>query len=491
MKLALGRSQILTVAQAGAADRAALASGTPLSVLMQRAGEAVAAGVMARWTPRPVLVLCGPGDNGGDGFVAAAKLASAGWPVRVAALVEVAQMKGAAAEAAARWSGPLEAVSPACVAGAGLVIDALFGAGLSRPLAPEAAETLRAGLATGAVLVAVDLPSGLNGDTGAPMGFAPQAALTVTFHRKKPAHVLEAGRSLCGEVVVADIGLADPPPDWLLNENGPALWRAQFPWPKTDAHKTERGRMVVVSGEAWSTGAARMSARAGLRIGAGMVTVLSPPDACAVNAAHLEAVMLKPFADRAELLRAADRCDVAVIGPGAGITLDTRLNLLALAAALPALIVDADIFSVFRDTPDALFKVLTPRDVMTPHAGEFDRIFPGLLKSAPEKISAARTAAQRAGAVVLLKGADTVIAAPDGRAVVNTNAAPWLATAGAGDTLAGFIAGLIAQGMDSFSAACAGAWIHGEIGRAFGPGLIAEDLPDGAPAVLRRLYSER
>jgi len=491
MTSAVGRSQILTVAQAGAADRAAVASGTPLSVLMQRAGEAVAAEVMARWTPRPTLVLCGPGDNGGDGFVVAASLASAGWPVRVAALVDVAQMKGAAAEAAGRWTGPVETVSPAGVADAALVIDALFGAGLSRPLAPAVVQTLRACQAAGAGLVAVDLPSGLNGDTGAPLGFAPEAALTVTFHGKKPAHVLEPGRSLCGEVVVADIGLADPPADWPLNENGPALWRHHFPWPKTDTHKTERGRMVVVSGPAWSTGAARMSARAGLRIGAGLVTVLSPPDACAVNAAHLEAVMLKPFVDRAELLRAADRCDVAVIGPGAGITLQTRLNFLALAAAGTTLIVDADVFSVFREAPAELFKVLTSRDVMTPHAGEFERIFPGLLKASPEKISAARTAAERAGAVVLLKGADTVIAAPDGRAVVNTNAAPWLATAGAGDTLAGFIAGLIAQGMDSFSAACAGAWIHAEIGAAFGPGLIAEDLPEGAPAVLRRLYSER
>jgi hydroxyethylthiazole kinase-like uncharacterized protein yjeF len=490
MNPAPGRSQILTVAQAQAADRAALASGTPISVLMQRAGEAVASEVMARWTPRSVLVLCGPGDNGGDGFIVAAALAAAGWPVRVAAL-DVSRPTGAAAEAAARWRGPVETLTPDCVADATLVIDALFGAGLSRPLGPEVAQTLQACEAAGAVLVAVDLPSGLNGDTGAAPAFAPQAALTVTFHRKKSAHVLEPGRSLCGEVVVADIGLADPGPDWPLNENGPALWRERFPWPKTNTHKTERGRMVVVSGEAWSTGAARLSARAGLRIGAGIVTVLSPPDACSVNAAHLEAVMLKPFKDQPELLRGADKADVAVIGPGAGITHETKANLLALAGAVPALVVDADIFSVFRDAPDALFKVLTPRDVMTPHVGEFDRIFPGLLKSSPERITAARVAAKRAGAVVLLKGADTVVAAPDGRAIVNTNAAPWLATAGAGDTLAGFIAGLIAQGMDSFSAACAGAWIHAEIGRTFGPGLIAEDLPEGAPAVLRGLYAQR
>jgi hydroxyethylthiazole kinase-like uncharacterized protein yjeF len=435
-------------------------------------------------------VLCGPGDNGGDGFVIAAVLAAAGWPVRAAAL-DVSRLRGAAAEAAACWRGPVEALAPACVADAALVIDALFGAGLSRPLAPTVVQTLEACTAAGAFVVAVDLPSGLDGDTGAALGFAPQTQLTVTFHRKKPAHVLEPGRSLCGEVVVADIGLADPGPDWLLSENGPLLWRDQFPWPKTDAHKTQRGRMVVVSGGAWSTGAARLAARAGLRIGAGMVTVLSPLDACAVNAAHLEAVMLKPFRDRSDLLKAADGSDVAVIGPGAGITPETRLNLLALAAAGPALVVDADVFSVFRDAPDALFKVLTPRDVMTPHAGEFDRIFPDLLKSSPERITAVRAAAKRSGAVTLLKGPDTVVAAPDGRAVVNTNAAPWLATAGAGDTLAGFIAGLIAQGMDSFSAACAGAWIHAEIGRTFGPGLIAEDLPEGAPAVLRGLYAER
>ena len=491
MNLSVGRSQILTVEQSRAADHAATAAGTPLFALMQRAGEAVADAIMARWTPRPTLVLCGPGDNGGDGFVVAAKLGAMGWPVRVAALVPVDRLKGAAAQAAGGWSGPTEVLSPGAVADAALVVDALFGAGLSRPPSPDVAQTLRACQAAGAVLVAVDLPSGLNGDTGAPLDFAPQAALTVTFHRKKPAHVLEPGRDLCGEVLVADIGLADPGPDWPLNENGPALWLSQFPWPKTNAHKTERGRMVVVSGEAWSTGAARLSARAGLRIGAGMVTLLSPPDACAINAAHLEAVMLKPFADRAELLRAAHGCDVAVIGPGAGITQETRLNVLALAAAGSVLLVDADVFSVFREAPDALFKVLTPRDVMTPHAGEFDRIFPGLLKSSADRITATRTAAARAGAVVLLKGPDTVVAAPDGRAVVNTNAAPWLATAGAGDTLAGFIAGLIAQGMDSFAAACAGAWIHAEIGRTFGPGLIAEDLPERAPAVLQRLYKER
>jgi hydroxyethylthiazole kinase-like uncharacterized protein yjeF len=248
---------------------------------------------------------------------------------------------------------------------------------------------------------------------------------------------------------------------------------------------------MVVSGHAASTGAARLAARAALRVGAGLVTVLTPPDALAINAARLEAVMVRPFATDTELKDAADAADVVVIGPAAGVTSATRLNLMALARTGAALVVDADALTVFRDDPPALFELLDRDDVLTPHPGEFERVFPGLLKASPERITAARTAAARAGAVVLLKGADTVIAAPDGRAAVNTNATPWLATAGSGDVLAGLIAGLIGQGLDSFHAACAAAWIHAEAGRAVGPGLISEDLPERTPEVLRRLYDAR
>ena len=487
MQSGLGR-EILTVAEMSAADRAAEAGGTPVLTLMERAGAAVAEAIQARRAPAPVRVLCGPGNNGGDGFVAARRLRDAGWPVAVALAGEAGRLKGAAAQAAAAWGGRIDTLAEAAGDSAPICVDALFGAGLTRPLGPAVRDALKAAQLRRSWLVAVDVPSGLAGDTGAALGYAPQAALTVTFHRKKPAHVLEPGKELCGEVVVADIGLAPPEPGSSgLHENGPGLWLHRFPWPRKNTHKAERGRLVVVSGHAWTTGAARLASRAGLRTGAGLVTLLSPPDALAVNAAHLEAVMLKPFDGDGELEHAAAGADAAVIGPAAGIGADTRANLMALARTGAALVVDADVLSSFRDTPKHLFACLDRDDVLTPHPGEFERVFPGLLKSSPERIAAARIAAERAGTVLLLKGADTVVAAPDGRAVVNTNAAPWLATAGAGDVLAGIIAGLIAQGMDSFEAACAGAWIHAEAGRSFGPGLISEDLPGRIPSVLADL----
>ncbi len=482
--------EILTVAQMTAADHAAEAAGTPVLALMERAGAAIAEAIRARRAQADVQVLCGPGNNGGDGFVAARRLREAGWKVTVVATHDPGQLKGAAAEAAVAWEGPVARLGDGAGDDAPIVVDALFGAGLSRSLDLAVREALKAVHDRCAWLVAVDVPSGLAGDTGAPLGYAPQAALTVTFHRKKPAHVLEPGKELCGEVVVADIGLAAPAPGpGGLHENGPGLWLHRFPWPRTDTHKAERGRLVVVSGHAWTTGAARLASRAGLRTGAGLVTLLSPPDALAVNAGHLEAVMLKPFATDSELRHAAEDADAVVIGPAAGIGADTRANLTALARTGAALVVDADVLSSFRDAPGDLFACLDRDDVLTPHPGEFDRVFPGLLKAAPERITAARTAAVRAGAVVLLKGADTVVAAPDGRAAVNTNASPWLATAGSGDVLAGVIAGLIAQGMDSFEAACAGAWMHAEAGRTHGPGLISEDLPGRIPEVLAGLLA--
>ena len=374
-----------------------------------------------------------------------------------------------------------------------MTLDALFGTGLSRPLAGVAAQLAEAAAGLGSQIVALDVPSGLSPDTGAPVGRGPalSAGMTITFHTRKLAHVLARGRAACGQVGVVDIGMPPSEGEVELWCNRPALWGHAMPWPKADAHKHRRGRLVVVSGGAWSTGAARLSARAGLRIGAGVVTLLSPPDALAVNAAHLEAVMLQPFGDDAALTAAAERADAAIIGPAAGVGESTRNRLLALARTGAALVVDADVFTSFQSEPEALFSALDRDDVLTPHEGEFERIFPGLLASAPERITAARQAARKAGATVLLKGPDTVVAAPDGRAAVSLNGSPWLATAGSGDVLAGFIAGLIAQGMPSFEAACAAAWIHAECAAAFGPGLIAEDLPGLAPAVLKRLYEGR
>ena len=478
--------EILTVAETSAADQAAIAAGASGGVLMDRAGAAVVAAIRARFAPRPVVVWCGPGNNGGDGYVIARKLRRLRWPVRVEALAPPTTPDARAA--AQRWrgeTGPLRAEPLPGV----LYVDALFGAGLSRPLDGEARRLARAFEGEGARIVAVDLPSGLSGDGAKPLGDALSAALTVTFHRRKPVHALEPGRARCGELVVADIGLGETPSH--LFENDPSLWAHHIPWPGIDAHKHARGRMVVVSGGPWNTGAARLAARGGLRIGAGLVTVLSPVDALAVNAAHLEAIMLAPFDTAQALETLADQADAAVVGPAAGGGEGTVEALFALARTGAALVVDADALTSFRDDPERLFSALDRDDVLTPHPGEFERLFPGLLAASLNRIAAARQASRQAGTIVLLKGPDTVIAAPDGRAAVNLNGSPWLATAGSGDVLAGFIAGLIAQGMESFDAACAGAWIHAEAGAAHGPGLIAEDLPDICVKVLQRLFQER
>lgn len=484
-----GPRPILTAERSRAADAAAVAAGTRLAELMERAGAAVADAAAARWTPRPTVVLCGPGDNGGDGFVAARLLRGRGWSVTVAAL-EGAHRSPAAAQAAERWGGEVAPLSPGVVDGAGLVVDAVFGAGLSRPIPAAAQGALSRAAGAGVPILAVDLPSGLEADTGRPLGEVAAAVVTVSF-QLRPAHLLVPGRELCSEVVVADIGAPPRPQDVDLWETTPALWAPRYPWPKPNTHKVERGRLVVVGGDASHTGAARMSARAGLRIGAGLVTLLSPPDALPINAAALEAVMVRAFGDAAELGALSAKAQAAVIGPAAGVTPATAANVRALAAAGAALVVDADALTVFRDDPDALFALLDDRDVLTPHPGEFERVFPGVLYASPERITAARRAAERAGCVVLLKGGDTVVAAPDGRAAMSGITAPWLATAGSGDVLAGLIGGLLAQGMASFEAACAAVWIHAEAGRRHGPGLIAEDLPDLVPAILNRLWKER
>jgi len=479
-------STIWTTRALAEAEAQTIASGVAGVELMRRAGSAVAGVIVQRWAPRPVAVLCGPGNNGGDGFVIAKALAEAGWPVTTVELVPRAELKGDAALAAAEWTGPVAPWSRDSLAGAGLVVDAVFGTGLKRPLDGRVRDVL---MSVQAPLIAVDLPSGVSGDAGPLIGAAPRAEITVTFHGKKLAHVLEPSKELCGEVIVVDIGLGRASPlaeTWV--ENRSDNWLKRFPWPGVAAHKGERGRMVVVSGPAHATGAARLAAMAGLRIGAGLVTVASPTDAVSINASHLTAIMLQPFANEEELVPLVERVDAVVIGPAAGVTEETRLNVLACGQTGAAMVVDADALTIFRDDPDELFSALDRDDVLTPHPGEFERLFPGLLNRSATRLAAALEAAAAAGCVLVLKGADTVIASPDGRASINTNGAPWLATAGSGDVLAGFIGGLIAQGMDSFDAACAGVWIHAEAGSGFGPGLIAEDLPGLAPVVLGRLW---
>lgn len=486
-------NEILTVAQCYEADRFAAAHGVLSLTLMENAGRAVADEVVKRHVRGRAVVLCGPGNNGGDGFVAARHLAAFGWDVSIALLGAREALKGDAAEMAKRWDGAVVSLTPDVLDGATVVVDALFGAGLSRPLEGRAEEIVRLLNKSAVPAVAVDVPSGLQGDAG--RGFDDtviEADVTVTFFRKKPAHVLMPGRMLCGELVVADIGIPDAALEAIhsnLFENGPALWR--YPWPDPLGHKYARGHCVVVSGPAHATGAARLAARGALRIGAGLVSVASPPDAVSVNAAALTAIMVKPFSGAtglSELLK-DKRLNAVVVGPGCGVGADTRALVAAVLASDAAAVLDADALTSFADDPAALFTQLRQPAVLTPHEGEFERIFAGLLAESQNRIEAARVAAARAQCTVLLKGPDTVIAAPNGRAAVNTHAPAALATAGAGDVLAGFIGGLMAQRIDSYEAAAMAAWLHGEAASRFGPGLIAEDLPETIPSILAKLRS--
>ncbi len=479
---------VLTIEQMGEADRLAVAGGVPSLVLMENAGRAVAEEIVARWSTRATAVLCGPGNNGGDGYVVARHLLERGWNVWAETLVDPVFLTGDAAEMFRRWPGETRPVTRA--RSAELVVDAMFGAGLSRPLDHNALTIALSLNQSELPVVAVDVPSGLHGNLGRSLGNAcVEANLTVTFFRKKPGHILFPGRALCGETVLRDIGI----PESVLNsidvqifENVRALWREPFPWPRADGHKYKRGSTLIVSGPAHATGAARLAARGALRIGSGLVSVASPLDAVAVNAAHLTAIMVKPFANAAGLSELLNdkRMNVVAIGPGLGIDAPAAELVRTALQSKAAIVLDADGLTCLPGLLRSGGK-LRGDCVLTPHEGEFERLFPGLLKSAPSRLGAARDAAAQAGCVVVLKGPDTIIAHADGRTAINTNAPPTLATAGAGDVLAGFVAGLLAQGMMPFEAACAGVWLHGEAARNFGPGLIAEDLPEILPAVLK------
>jgi ADP-dependent NAD(P)H-hydrate dehydratase / NAD(P)H-hydrate epimerase len=493
--------EVLTSAEMERADRLTIAAGTPGFALMLSAGQAVAEAAMDLVAEGPILVVAGRGNNGGDGFVAAAELAARGREVSVILLCERDSLQGDAASAARGWKYPVLPFNPQAIGRPALIVDALFGAGLNRPVKGDPHDMIEAINANGAPVLSVDLPSGVNGTTGAVMGVAIRATETVTFFRRKPAHLLLPGRIHCGRVRVADIGidadvLAEIKPQTF--ENIPQFWRKAFPVPKIDGHKYARGHAIVVSGDVEATGAARMSGRGALRAGAGLVTLASPRDALAVNASALTAVMVRAVdtvIEFAELLT-DKRLNACVIGPGAGLGERTRDFVRTALFAKRSLVLDADALTSFADAPDHLFEVIKashdPQVVLTPHEGEFPRLFSDISNKHPlrSKLERVRAAAERSGAVVLLKGPDTVVASPEGRATIAANAPPWLATAGSGDVLAGMIAGLLAQSVPAFEAACIGVWMHGEAAREAGPGLIAEDLPEVLPAVFRHLYDE-
>jgi NAD(P)H-hydrate epimerase len=482
-------SAVLTVREMYRADEAATAAGIPGERLMEAAGKAIADAIAVRWSPRPVSVLCGPGNNGGDGFVVARILDQSGWPVRVGLLGDRDGLEGDARLNAERWTGPVESLSPQLLAGAELVVDALFGAGLARELSGMADETARAINDSGIDCVAVDMPSGVHGDSGAVLGAAAQARLTVTFFRRKPGHLLYPGRGLCGEVLVADIGIPEQVLDGIAPAqfvNDPGLWRDLFPWPTPDIHKYSRGHALIVGG-AQMTGAARMAAQAARRAGAGVVTVLAPPAATLIYRTALVGTLFGVLDDPEEFSAriSKQQAHAILIGPGNGVTDRTKNNVIAALGAKKPVVLDADALTVFSDSPAALFAAIEGPCLLTPHEGEFFRLFGDV--DGAGKMARARAAAARSGAVVLLKGPDTVIAAPDGRAAICCNAPPELATAGAGDVLAGFAVALMAQGMPAFEAACCAAWLHGEAASAFGPGLIAEDIAESLPETLRNL----
>ncbi len=488
MGSAPGDHVLLTPARMAEVDRAAVAAGIASRVLMENAGGAVFRAIVARYRPCAVVVLCGPGNNGGDGYVVARRLREAGWPVRVAALVPPERLSGDAAWAASRWGGPVEELAPAALLGCALVVDALFGGGLARDLEGPARAVAEMVNAMPLAVVAVDIPSGVDGASGAVRGAALRADLTVTFGRAKPGHLLLPGRLYRGELVVADIGIPDEvvaAHDEGIRINHPDLWRRYLRARGPCDHKYRFGHAMVVGGPASTTGATRLAAEAALRAGAGLVSVLTTPEALPTYAAHLTAVMTKVYATLDELDRwLGDRRTTAVLyGPGAGVEEATRRRLERVLAAGKPAVLDADALTVYRDDPAALFRRLRPDCVLTPHDGEYARLF----AVSGDRLRRAREAARCAGAVVLLKGADTVVAAPDGRAAIQPEAPAGLATAGSGDVLAGILVGLMAQGMPAFEAAAAAVWVQAEAGRCAGALFTAEDLLSGIGSALAPL----
>lgn len=468
--------ELLTPDEMAVVDRTAPSFGVAGVTLMENAGRAVARAIRRRIAPCRTLVLCGPGNNGGDGYVIARHLADCGWPVTVAGLGEPRAGTDAAVMAAA-WRGPSAGFTADAVARAELVVDAVFGAGLSRDIDPSVSKVL----SSAKRIVAVDVPSGLDGATGQARGAVAHAELTVTFFRLKPGHLLLPGRDLCGEIVLADIGM---PAGVLIRDqvktfaNGPDLWA--LPQLTMTGQKYTRGMLSVLAGSEMA-GAARMASLAARRAGAGLLTLIVQGNGDVLRATEPGLIVTEKPVD--ELLQ-DQRRKTWLCGPGLGIE-RARDVLPQLIAAKRQIVADADALGACAGAPDKLRGV----SVITPHGGEFAKLFGPI---GDDKVAAVRAAAARIDAVVVLKGADTVIAAPDGRAAINHNAPPSLATAGSGDVLAGIIAGLLTQGMEPWDAAAAGVWLHGEAATLADPdsggaGLIAEDLADGLKRALAAL----
>jgi len=486
-------NELFSVEQMYAADAAAVEAGVAGLTLMENAGRGITKQITERFKSCPVLILCGPGNNGGDGYVAARLLSKMGWNVRVLAFGDPETLRGDAAEMYRLYRGDVGSLTGASdYEGEELLIDAVFGAGFRGDLPSPVACLLQRSKKEGAAVVAVDVPSGINGASGEVSEGAIAADLTVTFFRAKTGHYLLPAREYIGELAIIDIGIPEDVLDDLdirVLKNDPSLWWDQMAQPEMTGHKYSRGHLAVCGGGVSATGAARIAARCGLRAGAGAVTVVSPPSALMIYSTALEAVMVTAIKDAGELedwLR-AKRIGAVVIGPGSGVTERTREFVLAALQTSATVILDADALTVFQDDPETLFEAIHDKKsgevVLTPHEAEFARLF----NVSGHNLEKCKKAAKISGAVTLLKGATTVVASPSGDAVLNVNAPPWLATAGSGDALAGLIGGLILGGSSAFMAVSGAVWVHGEAGNLFGRGLLAEDIEGRIPEIFQKL----
>ena len=491
---------LLTAEECKAAEKDAIIAGTSGETLMENAGKALIDLITQQYKPRPALVVCGTGNNGGDGFVAARMLKEKNWQVTLAILGNPDDIKNDAKKARDKWNmsgGATRTFTPDMLKESGLVVDAIFGTGLERAIEGDYKKAINAINDSKLPVVSVDIASGINTNTGAIMGVAIKAAHTVTFVRAKPGHVLLPGKAHMGELHVYDIGISGDKimPGFFLN--APALWKQSFPTLAPEAHKYTRGHSVVIGGGMTSTGAARLASMAALRAGSGLVSIACTQSSQPIYAMTLTSVMTQLYANASQLgtILEDKHITATLIGPGGGVNETTREQTLQLLATSKPCVIDADAITAFQPNAKSLFAAIGARPcaseagsqtVLTPHTGEFERLFS--IEGA--RTTRVRQAAKLSRAVVLLKGNDTVLAAPDGRTAINANAPVWLATAGTGDVLAGIITSLMAQGMPAFEAACAGAWIHGEAAAQFGPGLIAEDLPACIAPVLKNLLHD-
>ena len=476
---------LLTNSQMSFVENQAIKSGKKSTELMENAGTAVVKLILKRYKNRNISVLCGPGKNGGDGFVVARLLKEQGWNVRLG--LTSSQKDKDSIEKAELWKGNIEPLNESLLYGNPIIIDAMFGAGLKRKLTGIPLALVTKINNKKLDCIAIDIPSGIDGDSGKILGDAPKCKLTITFFCAKPGHFLMPSKSKVGEVIIEDIGISNS----FLKQinvktflNTPELWKKKFPIPTYDTHKYKRGHLLI-AGAANMTGATHLASSSARRIGAGVVTIGAPSSSCDIYKLGAFGHIVLPInnpGDWNNLLKNYKNT-ATLIGPGLGKIAFLKDVVIAALNSKKPVILDADGLNIFKNNPLQLFHSTNRKHILTPHEGEFKKLFN--FKGNP--ISRVSRAAKKSGAIVLLKGSSTIIAHPNGKIIINDTGKPYLATAGSGDVLAGIIAGLITQGMNVFEAGCGGTWIHGRAAELFGPGLIAEDIPKLIPTILNEI----